>query len=255
MGLRSNFSEVLATELKFLAFQSVRPDMKRLRWHFLALGLVSSWLAGLGRYWDTPEAQWWQYAGLGSIIYTLFMAAFLYALILPMQPRNWSYLNVLTFVGMTAPPAILYAIPVERFTDPYMASQVNYGFLVVVATWRVGLLWLYLRRSAQLSVAPAFFALTVPLALIMVVLAYFQLSQTIMEGMAGNRVDHQPVNYAGKLIVWLGGGSILALPVLIVGYLVTAGRYEEERSRRYVREKGDTIGLASSPVPGRDDEA
>jgi hypothetical protein len=82
MSIAADCREVLVTELKFLAFRPARPDVKRLRWHFLALGLVSSWLAGMGRYWDTPDAQWWQYAGLGSVVYTFFMATFLFALIL-----------------------------------------------------------------------------------------------------------------------------------------------------------------------------
>lgn len=254
MGLRSEFSEVLVTELKFLAFRPVRPDVKRLRWHFLVLGLVSSWLAGMGRYWDTSEAQWWQYAGLGSVVYTFFMATFLFALILPMHPRNWSYLNVLTFVGMTAPPAIFYAIPVERFTDPTTASQVNYGFLIVVATWRVGLLWLYLRRSAQLRIVPAMVALMLPLALMMVVLAYMQLSMTVMEGMAGIRTE-QPKNLAGEFIVSLGFISFWLTPFLGVGYIVCAAKAADRSNR----EAGDAAALndevPSSLIANLDDEA
>jgi len=254
VGLRSDFSEVLVTELKFLAFRSVRPDMKRLRWHFLALGLVSSWLAGVGRYWDTPDAQWWQYAGLGSVVYTLYMASFLCVLILPMRPKNWSYLGVLIFVGMTAPPAILYAIPVERFTDSYTASQVNYVFLLFVATWRVGLLWLYLRRSAQLAVIPAMVALMLPLALMMVVLGFMQLSVTVMEGMAGIRID-QPKNLAGELIVSLGRVSFWLLPFLGAGYIVCAARAADRSNKEAANASMLRDELASSPPPGRDDEA
>lgn len=255
MGLRSEFTEVLVTELKFLAFRPVRPDMKRLRWHFLALGLVSSWLAGLGRYWDTPDAQWWQYAGLGSVIYTLFMAAFLYALILPMRPGNRSYLGVLTFVGMTAPPAILYAIPVERFTDPYTSSQVNYGFLLVVATWRVALLWLYLRRSAQLPAIPALVALSLPLALILVVLAHMQLMSTVMEGMAGVRVEQHTPNLAGELIVTLGGISFFLLPILVAAYIVIAVKRDRLLARESSSEFAESREVDFRPSRTHDEDA
>jgi|GEM_PF-4987218 len=45
----------------------------------------------------------------------------------------------LAFVTLTAPPALLYAIPVERFMTPSAASVTNAWFLAVVAAWRVGL--------------------------------------------------------------------------------------------------------------------
>jgi len=231
VGMRSDLREVFVTEAKFLAFRPVRPDMKRLGWHFLALGLVSSWLAGLGRYWDTPEAQWWQYAGLGSVVYTLFMAALLWALIWPLHPENWSYLNVLTFVGMTAPPAIFYAIPVERFATPYVASQVNYLFLLVVASWRVALLWFYLRRAARLVPMVAFFALSLPLSIILVLLGYFQLFQIVFEGMAGNRAGQSPPNLAGATIVVIGIGSLFSFPFLLIGYLVMTVRIQRKKDR------------------------
>lgn len=232
MGLRRDFLEVIVTELKFLAFRAVRPDMKRLRWHYLALGLVCSWLAGLGRYWDTPEAQWWQYAGLGSVVYTFFMAALLFALILPMQPRNWTYMNVLTFVGMTAPPAMLYAIPVERFVAPQTASQVNLTFLLVVSVWRVALLWRYLRGAAGLSPPAAFLALSLPLALILALLGYFQFTAIVMEGMMGSRGGAHAPNLAGRAVVGLGFGALFALPFLFLGYLILAARLDERARQR-----------------------
>ena len=42
-------------------------DLKRLGNHYLFLGVVTAWLIGIGRYWDNPRADWWQYAGLGSV--------------------------------------------------------------------------------------------------------------------------------------------------------------------------------------------
>lgn len=254
MGYRSELAEVIGTEFRFLTFQRVRPDMRRLSWHFLALGLIASWMAGIGRYWDTPQAQWWQYGGLGSVVYTFFMAAFLWALVRPLRPENWSYFNVLTFVGMTAPPALLYAIPIERFADPYTSNAVNYAFLLIVATWRVGLLWVYLRRSARLSVVHAFFALTLPLSVILVFLGYLQLTQVVLEGMAGNRNGPHPTNYAGQTVVFLGIGSLFSFPCLLLGYSICAVRLQKSAKRDYNDGAIHTIELIASREETSDSE-
>ena len=93
------FREVLITEAKFLALQSVKPDFERYGGHYLVLGLFSAWLAGVGRYWDNPRAEVWQVLGLGSIAYVFVMTLILWLLIKPLRPENWSYRSVLTFVG------------------------------------------------------------------------------------------------------------------------------------------------------------
>lgn len=81
---------------------------------YLGFGLVFTWLAGVGRYWDHPRADLWQYLGLGSVAYVFVLALILWALLAPLGPANWSYRNVLVFLTLTAPPAVLYAVPVER---------------------------------------------------------------------------------------------------------------------------------------------
>ena len=253
MGLRSDLREVVVTELKFLAFRSVRPDMKRLRWHFLALGLASTWFAGLGRYWDAPHAQWWQYAGLGSVVYTLFMAAFLWALIMPMEPKNWSYLNVLTFVGMTAPPALLYAIPVESLVEPTIAFQLNNVLLLVVSLWRVGLLWCYLRRSARLDFVPAFFALAFPLVLILAFLTIRHWQHNVFSGMSGNREElHREVTDITQLVISkMGFLSVLLCPLTFLGYAVSIARIGDQKANaaKLAKRQSTLPDLPLSPTP------
>ena len=233
MGLRSDISEVLVTELKFLAFRSVRPDMKRLRWHFLALGLVSSWLVGVGRYWDVSDALWWQQAGLGSLVYTVFMSAFLWALVMAMQPENWTYLNVLTFVGMTAPPGLLYALPVESLLDTESAFAANQIFLLVVSLWRVALLWQFLRRSGRLARVPAFLALSFPLALIMAFITLRQLQASVMSGMSGNRgqQEREAPDIGQWIVGYVGQASIVFCPIIFIGYAITAAGIDSRKSR------------------------
>ena len=38
------------------------------------------------------------------------LALIIWALLAPLRPRNWSYRNVLLFITLTAPPAVLYAV-------------------------------------------------------------------------------------------------------------------------------------------------
>jgi hypothetical protein len=233
VGVRRDISEVILSELKFLAFLPARPDMERLRWYFLALGLASTWIVGLGRYWDAPEANWWQYAGLGSLVYTLFMSAFLWALIMPMDPENWTYLNVVTFMGMTAPPALLYAIPVERLVEPALASQFNYIFLLVVSLWRVGLLWCFLRRAARLKFVSTLFALAFPLVLILTFLTLRQWQHNVMGGMSGNRGElHRGTPDIAYLIISkIGFYSVLLCPVTFLGYAICSAEAKDLKAK------------------------
>ncbi|MBK6630051.1 MAG: hypothetical protein IPG33_02870 [Betaproteobacteria bacterium] len=106
---------LLIEELRFLAF---RPNGLAIRTHwkaFLVFGLFFTWLAGVGRFWDNPKAHLCKIPRprLRCCIFVLAFIVFL--LLLPLKPRNWTYRNVLLFIALTAPPAVLYAIPVEKF--------------------------------------------------------------------------------------------------------------------------------------------
>ena len=92
------------------------------------MGIVGTWLAGIGRYWDHPDAKILQYAGLGSVIYIFILAAFIWLIVLPYKPLRWKYKTVLTFVSLTSFPAFLYAVPVEKFMKIEAAATVNAWF-------------------------------------------------------------------------------------------------------------------------------
>ena len=146
----ATLAEILRNQFRFLAFQPIRPDLGKDGNAYLAWGFLMAWLAGIGRYWDNPRAELWQYLGLGSVIYIVVLAFMLWAIIKPLGPRNWNYRNVLVFVGLTSLPAVLYAIPLERFTSMSTAQTLNLWFLAVIALWRVALLFHYLVKSAGL---------------------------------------------------------------------------------------------------------
>ena len=59
--------KILRDQRDLLLFRPFRPSIKEHWPAYLAWGLLTAWLAGIGRYWDHPNAAWWQYAGLGSV--------------------------------------------------------------------------------------------------------------------------------------------------------------------------------------------
>ena len=71
-----DIGEVLRTTGRILTFRRVAPDLKRLGSLYLTVGLGFTWLAGIGRYWDNPRAEWWQHLGFGSVIYVFALAGF-----------------------------------------------------------------------------------------------------------------------------------------------------------------------------------
>lgn len=214
-------TQIVADELRLLTFRSPSSAVATHWKAYLAFGLFFTWLAGVGRYWDNPRAEPWQVAGLGSVVYVFVLSAILWLLLAPLRPRNWSYRNVLLFVTLTAPPAVLYAIPVERFLTPAHAAQANAWFLAVVATWRVGLLGVFLRRVAKLSWLRLIVATLLPLAIIVVSLALLNLEHVLFDLMAGIREQDKTANdTAYQIVFMLAYLSFISAPVLGIAYLV-----------------------------------
>lgn len=213
--------QVLADELRLLTFRSPSPAIA-VHWKpYLAFGLFFTWLAGIGRYWDNPRAEIWQLAGFGSVAYVFVLSLILWLLLAPLRPKNWSYRNVLIFVTLTAPPAVLYAIPVERFMTPAHAAQANAWFLAVVAAWRVGLLGVFFRRVARLPWLPLIVATLLPLAIIVVSLALLNLEHVIFDLMAGIREEDKSANdVAYQIVFGLAYLSFISAPILGLAYVV-----------------------------------
>ena len=88
---------LLQDEWRFLTFRTMSQAI-RTHWQaYLVFGLLFTWLAGIGRYWDNPRAELWQYFGLGSVAYVFVLALLIWLLLAPLRPKNWSYRNVLLF--------------------------------------------------------------------------------------------------------------------------------------------------------------
>lgn len=193
--MRPTLSSIIADAIHVLTFRRPSPAIAQHWPAYLAFGLVFTWLAGIGRYWDNPRADLWQHLGLGSLAYVFSLALILWILLLPLRPRLWSYRNVLVFVTLTSPPAILYAIPVEKFMSLEGAQSANAWFTIVVAT-------------------------LLPLALIVVALAALNLEHVVFELMSGIRPeDRSPNDISYSIVTILAFFSFLASPFLVAAYL------------------------------------
>ena len=175
----------------------------------------------MGRWWDDPEAHLLQHLGLGSLLYVFVLAFLLWLLIKPLGPQDWSYQGVLTFVALTSPPALLYAIPVERFLDLDTARQINVWFLAFVAAWRVGLLAFYLRRLARLPWYSVIVATLLPLTVIVSVLTALNLERAVFDVMGGLREEGTAGDQAYGVLMGLTLLSVLLVGPLLLVYVVT----------------------------------
>lgn len=215
MSLRSYWQQTLA----FLCFRSFHPDLQRQYFPWLLWGLLWTWLAGIGRYWDHPRALWWQTAGLGSLAYVLILATVLWLVIAPLRPRTGRWREVLLFVTLTSPPALLYAIPVERFLPMAEAAQANAWFLAIVAAWRVALWVVFLRRAARLQSGEVLIVTLLPLTAIVTILTILNLEHVVYSLMAGIREqDASSADTAYGIVIALTFYSWLVLPFTVVGY-------------------------------------
>jgi hypothetical protein len=210
---------VVSDALRVLTFRRPTPAIGSHWKAYLAFGLLFTWLAGVGRYWDNPRAQLWQHLGLGSVAYVFCLALVLWLLLLPLRPRLWSYKNVLVFVTLTAPPAILYAIPVEQFMPLAAAQSANAWFLAIVAIWRVALLVWFLRQFAGLPAVSVVVAALLPLTLIVITLSALNLEHVVFALMAGIQPEQRSGNdLSYGIVTMLALFSVLAAPVLLAAY-------------------------------------
>ena len=137
---------------------------------------------------------------------------------------------MLTFVTLTSPPAILYAIPVERFLDLQTAQAVNVQFLAFVAVWRVAMLAFYLRRLAQLPWYSLIVATLLPLAIIVTVLTALNLERAIFDIMGGLDENQTANDDAYQVLVSLTVASVVAVgPLLLAWAGISFARLRKRR--------------------------
>jgi hypothetical protein len=218
--LPATLNTIVNDAIRVLSFRRPSKEIADSWQRYLAFGLLFTWLAGVGRYWDSPRAEFWQHAGFGSLAYVFVLAGLLWLIITPLKPMRWSFKNTLIFVTLTSPPAVLYAIPVERFMSLENAQTANALFLGIVATWRVALLVWFLRAVSQLTWLRIIVATLLPLTLIVVSLSLLNLEHVVFNIMSGIRPEDRSANDGAYTVVLiLTYFSVMAFPFALVLYL------------------------------------
>ena len=236
----TKLKSILSAEARLLTFRMSRQSFLELgRGHFL-FGLVSTWIVGMGRYWDDPAAKLVQHLGLGSVIYIFVLSMFVWLVIWPLGPKGWSYAKVLTFVSLTSAPAIVYAIPVERFFTLQTARSVNAWFLAVVAAWRVALLILFLRRFAQLGAFRIIVATCLPLTMIVTTLTILNLERAVFDIMGGLREGGGSANDEAYAVLFTLTyfSVILFVPLLLCYVGLVLNGFVERRAAKMAKSNG-----------------
>lgn len=203
------------TLIKLLTFKLTREEMLKFNRKHFYLGLVGTWLVGMGRYWDDTGANLMQHLGLGSVIYIFVLALFIWVILIPFKIENWSYFIVLTFIGLTSFPAIFYAIPVEKFLSIETSNTINVWFLAIVAAWRLALLYYFLKHFTKLSKGNIITVTLMPICVIISVLTMLNLHRVVFNIMGGMR-NPTPHDSSYMVLMLLTGISLfLSIPLLI----------------------------------------
>ena len=229
------WGSVGATTIRLLTFRATREELVSVIRKHLAFGLFCTWIVGVGRYWDNPRVHMLQHLGVGSVVYVFILSLFLWLVVSPLKPKNWSYFRVLVFVSLVSPPAILYALPVEKFYSLETANSLNVLFLAIVAIWRVALLMFFFRRLGELPWFSITVATVLPLTLIVFTLTVLNLEKAVFEFMGGVREGTASDASYGILFLLSFFSILLIVPVLLC-YLAlsvsTRRRAKDDELRR-----------------------
>ena len=163
----------------------------------------------------------------------MLLSAFLWLLLLPLRPVRWSFLELLTFICAVSPPALLYAIPVERFMSLQDARRANVWFLAIVAAWRVALYSVFLVRYAGFRRLRLVVAVFLPLTAIVFGLTALNLEHAVFNIMAGlDPAAGTSADAAYAVLFVLSFVSFWLAPVMLILYLIAiAQAYDAHRQK------------------------
>lgn len=209
----------------------------------LGLGLIFVLAAGFAREYDGEDLLHEPWHVLIPLAASLGSSALLYLLVRGAAARRgatepqWlsGYLDFLGLYWLTAPLALLYAVPFERLLSAADSVRANLGLLALVAAWRVLLMTrvvavIYNARFAAALFIVMFFADT---------LAAFILVATpvpIVSFMGGIRLSESEA-VLRAIVFNLRALTILTWPVWAIGAGIVAGR--KSRSWSYVPAIGE----------------
>lgn len=232
---------MLRTISRTLLMRITREEILQFRLKHFIVGLIGTWIVGIGRYWDDPGATALQHAGLGSVIYIFLLAAFIWIIIKPFLVDDWNYFTVLTFISLTSFPAIFYAIPVERFYSVETSNLLNVIFLAIVAAWRLMMLYHFLKVFTRLGIGNIVTITLMPICLIITTLTILNLHRVVFDIMGGQR-NPTPHDGAYAVLVFLTVVSALLIVPLLIAYGV--GIYQRvQQKKRLAQQATDAAVL------------
>ncbi len=212
-------TKIIDTIKRLLLFKITKEEILQFsRDHFL-IGLLGTWIVGMGRYWDDPGAKLLQHLGMGSVIYIFVLAFLIWLIVYPYKVKHWNYFMVLTFISLTSFPAIFYAIPVERFVSMHLANTINVWFLAVVALWRLALLFYFIKKTTDLPLWNVITITFLPICLIISSLTFLNLQRAVFDIMGGLR-NATPHDGAYLVLIMLTGLSAVLVGPLIISYFI-----------------------------------
>ena len=215
----ARLNRVFSMQWRILSFGFGGDDLRALNRDHQIFGVIATLLVGVGRYWDHPDPYLFQSLGIGSLSIAALLSLLVYLVVLPLKPRDWDLANLATFITLTALPALLYAIPVERFLALPQARSANVAFLAAIAAWRVGLLYAYLRRRAEFPRWLSVVALLLPTAGVIVVLTALNLEQAVFDLMSGLHDDSTPADAAYSALALITAFALILFPALVAAYI------------------------------------
>ena len=210
---------IFQTIRQLLFFKITKEEFLNLDKRHFFVGLLGTWIVGMGRYWDDPRAEIGQLLGLGSVIYIFALALFIWLIVKPFKVPNWTYFTVLTFISLTSFPAIFYAIPVEKWASIDVARSLNVWFLFIVASWRLGLLFYFFKVFTGLRKLDIIVITLMPMCVIITALAILNLHQVVFNIMGGLREENAYDSAYFILVLLTGVSMIMVVPLLLL-YIV-----------------------------------
>jgi len=220
-AVRSRFSQdVFRTMIRVLTFRITRVEFQAFDHRHLAGGLVSTWIVGMGRYWNAADATLAQRMGVGSLLFVVTFSGLVWLALGPLNPGDWSYGRLLTLLALVSPPAILYAIPVEQLARSSTAVPIRIGMLTLVAVWRLSLLVYYVMKLSTLRRPTAVIGSFIPIAASIAALSAMHLTDTTAQGMA--RLEPGalvPAAFVSTIHAMASLGTMLLVPIM-VAYVV-----------------------------------
>lgn len=215
---------------------------------FLAFLLIVS--AGLARNYDhhllLKEPLW---IG-GPLAMSLFSALFIFPFVKMFGRLKSGDSNFTAFFRcflMTAPLAWFYGFPIERFAGPLPSTVFNFGVLMIVSFWRLGLMIRVISVLYGFTLGRAFVAIALPASMEMFVATLFK-GMNIVGIMGGMRLSEADLFLLNATSGVTMGSVVLFVVAIVVGFASKPGNVRSWETQEPERKISGRTWLAAFGV-------